>query len=75
MSPTSARIEWLAATHGVPPDEALEYFLERAAIREYEGGLSRDAAENAALGDTEVWAKLWISIHTAPATHRVRGGK
>lgn len=62
MGPTSARIESLCATHGVPVLEAQEYWAERAAIRQYDGGLSRDAAESAALGDLEVWAKLWTAL-------------
>lgn len=55
MSPTSARIESLASTHGVAPLDALEYYLERAAIREYDGGMSRNDAETAALADVEQW--------------------
>lgn len=62
MSPTSDQIERLAARYGVPVLEAQEFYLERAAIREYDGGLSRDAAETAALEDVEVWAKLWLSV-------------
>jgi hypothetical protein len=62
MSPISTAIESFAATHGVPVLETLEYFEERAAIREYEGGLSRQEAETAALGDLELWAKLWKAV-------------
>lgn len=67
MSPSSARVESLCATYGVPPLEALEYFLERAAIRQYEGGQSREVAESGALTDTEVWAKLWIALKVKPS--------
>ena len=55
MSPTSDRIESLASSHGVAPLDVLEFYLERAAIREYDGGLSRNDAETAALGDVEQW--------------------
>ncbi|EIF29509.1 hypothetical protein BCh11DRAFT_04954 [Burkholderia sp. Ch1-1] len=34
-------------------DDAREWFWERAAIREFEGGLSRQQAEQFALEDTE----------------------
>ena len=55
MSPTSARIESLAAERGISPLDVLEFYLERAAIREYDGGLSRTDAETAALADVEQW--------------------
>jgi hypothetical protein len=55
MSPTSARIESMAATHSVSPLDALEFFLERAAVREYCGGQSRPDAESSALDDVEQW--------------------
>lgn len=66
MSPTSETIERLAARHGVPAPEALEFFLERAAIREHDGGMSREAAETAALEDLAVWVKLWIQLKGEP---------
>jgi hypothetical protein len=62
MSPLSNAIESLAARYGVPVLEAQEHWAERAAIREYDGGMSREAAEAAALADTELWAKLWIAL-------------
>ena len=62
MGPLSDAIERMAARYGVPVLEAQEYWAERAAIREFEGGMSREAAESAAVGDTEVWAKLWIQL-------------
>lgn len=62
MSPLSDAIERLAARYGVPVLEAQEFWAERAAIREYEGGVSREDAEQAALGDAELWAKLWVTV-------------
>jgi hypothetical protein len=35
------------------PDDAYEWFAERAAIRQYDGGLPRERAEAAALADTK----------------------
>lgn len=69
-------IESLIARHGVPALEAMEFFLERAAIREFEGGMSREDAETAAIGDLEVWAKLWISLNRAPTQQTFfKGGR
>lgn len=62
MSPISTAIESFAATHGVPVLEAQEFWLELCSIREYEGGLSRQEAEAAALEDLGVWARLWKSV-------------
>jgi hypothetical protein len=62
LSPNSEAIESLARRYGVPALDALEFFLERAAIREYDGGISRLDAEAAAIGDVEIWAKLWIRL-------------
>lgn len=53
MSSVSARIEALANLHNRNPLHLLEWLLERAAIREYEAGLSRADAESAALSDIE----------------------
>ncbi len=36
-------------------DVAREHFEERAAIREFDGGLSRSDAELAAMGETILW--------------------
>jgi hypothetical protein len=55
MSPTSNRLESLAATHSKSPADVLEFWLERASIREYCGGQSRQAAELAAMADVEQW--------------------
>ena len=41
----------LARTLGVPADVLVEQWAERAAIREFEGGQSRDDAERDALED------------------------
>jgi hypothetical protein len=41
----------LAERAGVDPDELVEYWEERAAIREVDGGQARDDAERAALED------------------------
>src|SRR5829696_10412393 len=54
-SPT--RDSWTAA-------EWQAYFDERAAMREYEGGLSRPEAERLAFDDT---VQHWLSTHPAPA--------
>lgn len=58
MSPTSAAIERLAARHGVPPLEALEFYLVRLAIR--------DGDESAAIADVELWARLWVNLKGEP---------
>src|SRR5215207_3468303 len=47
------------------PADWQAYFDERAAIREYEGGLARDVAERFAFEDT---VSHWLSAHPAPAT-------
>lgn len=49
--PYPYELEQLARETGVSPLETPELFLERAAIREYDGGFSRDEAERLALGD------------------------
>jgi hypothetical protein len=58
VSPASDAIENLAARHGVPAPEALEYFLTRLDVR---GG-----DESAAIADVELWAKLWVNIKGDP---------
>jgi len=63
MSPTSDTIEALARRHGVNALEALEFFLERAAIREHDGGMTREAAEAEALKDLDMWIQLDIRIN------------
>lgn len=51
MTPYPYELEDLARETGVSPLVVLEEFLERAAIREYEGGMLRSAAEAAAYED------------------------
>ena len=43
----------LAERVGVDPDELAEWWSERAAVREYEGGQSRAEAEQSAFEDVE----------------------
>jgi len=62
MSGNSEVVERLAHQHGVPVLSVLEFFLERAAIREYDGGQMRDEAEIGAIEDVKLWIKLWRSI-------------
>ena len=53
----SLAVECLAFKHGVPPLEALEYYLKRLE--------ARAGDEMAATRDVELWAKLWRSINGA----------
>jgi hypothetical protein len=64
----------LAARHKLDPDELLEAWSERAAIRQYLAGFSRRAAEVWAVGDVE--AMYQIGLH-CPETRRrmVAGGE
>lgn len=55
MSSVSAKLEALAELHGLNPLHVLEWFLERAAIREYDGNVSRAEAERGAMADVEEW--------------------
>lgn len=78
MSPASNAIERLASRHGVPPLEAMEYFLVRLAIREHDDSMSRAHAELAAIADVELWARLWIAVKGEPGpqmTLKVGAGK
>jgi hypothetical protein len=59
MSPTSDRLELLASVHNRPVLEVQELFNERAAIRQYDGGLTRADAESAALQDVERMLEEW----------------
>lgn len=52
VTPYPYELEQLARETGVSPLETLELFLERAAIREYDGGYDRAEAELLALEDT-----------------------
>lgn len=51
----ASELEQRAKASGRSPLDVLEFFLERAAIREYEGGVNRAAAEIAALVDVDRW--------------------
>jgi hypothetical protein len=62
MSPVSATIERLAAQHGCPVLHVLEFFSERAAIRQHEGGMTLEEAERLAIGDVEIWIGLWKAV-------------
>jgi hypothetical protein len=53
MSPISDRLEALAELYGRNPLDVLEWWLERAAIREYDAGMTRRNAEQLALRDVE----------------------
>jgi hypothetical protein len=44
----------LARTLGLEADDVIEWWLERSSVREYDGGLTREAAEAAALEDARV---------------------
>lgn len=55
MSPLSDRIESLAAEHDRDVLDLQEFWLERSAIREHDGGMTRDEAEQAASEDVEQW--------------------
>ena len=55
MSPISDAIERLAETHKRDLLEVFEFWLERASIREYCAGMTRDAAEAAAVDDVRTW--------------------
>lgn len=48
-------LERIAATSGRNTLDVLEFFLERAAIRQYDGSLSRDEAELGAMDDVRKW--------------------
>ena len=61
MSSVSAKLETLAETHCINPLHILEWYLERAAIRQYEGGLSRAQAERLALQDVEDELNGWAA--------------
>jgi hypothetical protein len=53
----AAHLERLAATTKRDPLDVLEFWLERASIREYDGGQPREYAERDALADVEQWLK------------------
>jgi hypothetical protein len=55
----SDRLELLASVHNRPVLEVQELFNERAAIRQYDGGLTRADAERLALQDVERMLTEW----------------
>ncbi len=63
----------LAARHGLDADELIEAWSERAAIRQYLAGFSRNAAEVFAIGDVERMYR--IGLHCPETLRRwVAGG-
>lgn len=63
----AAKSEVLAALGTEDPQAWRDWFEERAAIREHDGGLSRDEAEAGALADL---AQQWRSENPLPASDR-----
>lgn len=63
----SACIE-LASRAGVDPDELVEWWEERAAVREYDGGQPRFEAESDALDDMRAMLELgpWLVERKGP---------
>jgi hypothetical protein len=53
------KVELLASVHNRPVLEVLELFNERAAIRQFDGGLTKADAESAALQDVERMLTEW----------------
>ena len=49
----TAEVVEIARRYGVDVGEMLEWFAERAAVREYDGEMDRDTAEMAAVCDVE----------------------
>ena len=63
----------LAARHHMDPDELIEAWVERAAIREYLARFSRRAAEVFAIGDVEMMYQ--IGLHCPETVRRwIAGG-
>jgi hypothetical protein len=54
MSPISQAIETLAEQTGADVLDVQELFLERAAIRQYDGGMTKTDAEREAVEDCRV---------------------
>ena len=71
----------LASRAGVDPDELVEWWEERAAVREYDGGQSRPEAEADALDDMRAMLEVgpWIldrkGPKPAPATEFAEAGE
>jgi hypothetical protein len=74
-----AAVIQLAEQSGVDPDELVEYWAERAAIREIDGGQTREDAEQGALGDIREllavgdWMLERKGPKSAPATDAADG--
>lgn len=62
----------LASRHRRDPDELIEAWEERAAIREYLGRFGRQAAEVWAIGDVE--QMFGLGLHDPAARARWRAG-
>jgi hypothetical protein len=56
----------LATELGKSPDELVAWWEERAAIREFDGGLARDAAERAAFEDLRDELGLTTGVRKGP---------
>ncbi len=58
----------LAERAGVDPDELVEWWAERASVREFEGGQTRDEAELGALEDMREVLEIgpWILERRGP---------
>lgn len=76
MTPYPYELEDLARRYGVPPLHALEWFLERAAIREYDGGFDRAEAERLAMEDVrqEFTSSRRSDLNAAPLSSRTPTG-
>ena len=51
----SDRLESIARQHNRPAPDILEFFLERASIREHDGNMPRGAAEEWAIEDCRTY--------------------
>ncbi|MEO8706070.1 MAG: hypothetical protein ABI867_38935 [Kofleriaceae bacterium] len=58
----------LATSAGVDPDELVEWWEERASVREYDGGQARPEAESDALEDMRAMIEVgpWILERKGP---------
>lgn len=61
----------LAKRFGADADDVIELWLERAAVREYDGGLSRAEAEVAALEDVRADLDPLVGAEVVPITQAV----
>ena len=51
-------VRTLARRFGVDEADLVERWSERAAVREYDGGMTREQAETAALADVRAWCNV-----------------